>query len=140
MYGVKNIILFLVYEQQGKVLKTLKKLNKKLKQQAMEVYEMSQAIDSMKTEVEELIATVAANGNVVQSAVLAIQGLTDQQVTLNQQLQDALAAMGEVDPAVQAAADALDAQATLIAAQTAALAAAIPAGTPVEPPVEPPVE
>ena len=130
----------MMYQQQKKVLKAMKKLTKQLQQQSMEVKEMSIAIDTMKTEVEELIATVAANGNVVQSAVLVIAGLTDQQVILNQQLQEALAALDEVDPAVQAAADALDAQAALIAAQTAALAAAIPASTPSEPPVEPPVE
>jgi len=133
---VNNILLFMMFKQQKKILKAMKKLNKQLKQQSMEVKKMSVAIDSMKTEVEELIATVAANGNIVQSAVLVIQGLTEQQVALNIQLQNALAALDEVDPAVQAAADALDAQAALIAAQTAALAAAIPASTPAEPPIE----
>ena len=133
---MNNILLFMMYKQQKKISKALKKLNKQLQQQSMEVKEMSEAIDSMKLEVDELIATVAANGSVVQSAVLVIQGLTEQQVALNIQLQDALAALDEVDPAVQAAADALDAQAALIATQTAALAAAIPANTPVAPPVE----
>jgi len=126
----------MLYRQQKKLVKAIKKLNKQMQLQSMEVFNMSEAVTNMEREVQELIATVASNGNIVQSAVLAIAGLTDQQVVLNQQLQDALAALDEVDPAVQAAADALDAQATLISEQTAALAAAIPASTPVEPPVE----
>ena len=89
---------------------------------------MSTLIDDLTAKTAALVADVKANGDVVQSAVLAIKGLTDQQAILSKQLADAIASN---DPtAIQAAADAIAAQNDLIVSQTQALAAAIPANTP----------
>lgn len=87
------------------------------------------SLDDLKANVATLIATVTAEGDVVQAAVLAINGLTGQIATLSQQLADAIALGDPV--AIQAAADAIKAQNDLIVSQTAALAAAIPAVPPV---------
>lgn len=89
------------------------------------VKKMAQEIDALNAQVSTLIAAVAAEGDAVKAATLAIAGLTDQQALLTQQLQDAIAANDPV--AIQAAADAIAAQNEAIVAQTAALAAAIPA-------------
>jgi hypothetical protein len=89
------------------------------------ITKMSTQLDDLKATVSALIADVAAEGNTVQAAVIAIQGLTGQITILQQELADAIAAG---DPAaIQAAADAIKAQNDLIVSQTAALAAAIPA-------------
>ena len=82
------------------------------------------ALEELKANMESLIASVTAEGDVVAAAVIAIKGLTDQQALLSQQLADAIAAGDPV--AIQAAADAIKVQNDLIVGQTAALAAAIP--------------
>lgn len=89
------------------------------------VKKMAQELDALNAQVSTLIAAVAAEGDAVKAATLAIAGLTDQQALLTQQLQDAIAANDPV--AIQAAADAIAAQNEAIVAQTTALAAAIPA-------------
>jgi regulator of replication initiation timing len=96
-----------------------------VQQLTTEVMKMATQIAALQDKINTLVANVAAEGNEVAAATLAIKGLTDQQTILNQELKDAIAAN---DPAaIQAAADALDAQNQLIVQQTAALAAAIPA-------------
>lgn len=92
---------------------------------------MGKELNALKTNIEALVSDVAAEKTVIDSAVAAIKGLTDQQAVLSQQLADAIAAG---DPAaIQAAADAIAAQNQAVVDATAALAAAIPAGTPPTP-------
>lgn len=84
-------------------------------------------LDTLKANVAALVASVAAEKTVIDSAVLVIQGLVAQMTVLVQQLQDAIA---ENDPvAIQAAADDIAAQNQAVQDQTAELAAAIPQGT-----------
>ena len=91
---------------------------------------MSALTDKFQAELQELVEKVAANGSVVQSAVVAIQELAAKQAELIQELKDAQALN---DPeAIQAALENLEAQNDALAANTEALAAAIPAGTPAE--------
>jgi predicted nucleic acid-binding Zn-ribbon protein len=98
---------------------------------------MSKEIDLLKSNIATLVADVAAEKTVIDSAVAAISGLTSQQAVLSQQLADAIAAN---DPAaIQAAADAIAAQNQAVVDATAALAAAIPASTPAAAPTTPAV-
>jgi hypothetical protein len=94
-----------------------------------EVIEMAE-LDDLKANVASLIADVGAEKTVIDSAIAAIKGLTDQIGVLSQQLQDAITAGDPV--AIKAASDAIAAQNQAIIDQTAALAAAIPAGTPAQ--------
>jgi hypothetical protein len=77
-----------------------------------EVRKMSQATDNLNAQVLTLTAAVDANGKAVVDVATIIKGLT-------QQLADALTADDHV--AVQAASDAIAAQATNLTAQTAVL-------------------
>jgi archaellum component FlaC len=96
-----------------------------------EVTKMSAQLDALKAQVQQLIKDVQAEGDVVTAAIIAINGLTAQQASLSQQLQDAINAN---DPAViQEIADAIAAQTAEIVDQTAALAAAIPAAPAADP-------
>lgn len=71
-------------------------------------------------EIQNLVAQVQANKDVVQSATIALKGLLDRVADLNQQLQEAIANAGsDVSPEIRAAAEEL-------AANTAALADAVP--------------
>ena len=85
-------------------------------------------IDDLKTAVVNLVGTVTNQTTVIDSAVAAFKGLTDQIALLSQQLADAIAAGNPA--AIQEAADALAGLNQEVINQTAALAAAIPAGTP----------
>jgi hypothetical protein len=85
------------------------------------------ALDDLKTNVANLVASVAAEKTVVDSAVAALNGITAQLASLHQQLADAIAAGDPI--AIQAAADAILAQNNEVIAATSALAAAIPANT-----------
>jgi hypothetical protein len=88
---------------------------------------MSAQLDALNANVAKLQADVTAMTSVDQSILALITGLNTQVAELTKQLQDAITAG---DPtAIQAAADALAAQNTIIEQQTAALAAAVPAAT-----------
>lgn len=78
-----------------------------------------------------LATSVSANTNAEQSAVQLLQGLVAQSAAISTQLATAIA--NEDPTAIQAAADALDAQNTALAANTAALAAAVTSNTPAAP-------
>ena len=109
------------------VLVAIQEMQSTLTSMVKGVRKMTQQSVALQENLDELIASVAAEGNAVNAATAAIKGLTDQLALLTQELQDAIAS---ADPAaIQAAADAIQAQNDLIVSQTAALAAAIPANT-----------
>lgn len=99
-----------------------------LQQIQLEVKNMSQALEALKIQMDNLIAEVARNTSVDQSAVVAIQGLADQQAILSTQLAEAIAANDPV--AIQAASDGIAAQVAIMSASADALASAIPVATP----------
>jgi len=109
------------------ILISIQEMQSTLTSMVKGVRKMTQQSVALQENLDELIASVAAEGNAVNAATAAIKGLTDQLALLTQELQDAIAS---ADPAaIQAAADAIQAQNDLIVSQTAALAAAIPANT-----------
>ena len=109
------------------ILISIQEMQSTLTSMVKGVRKMTQQSVALQENLDELIASVAAEGNAVNAATAAIKGLTDQLAHLTQELQDAIAS---ADPAaIQAAADAIQAQNDLIVSQTAALAAAIPANT-----------
>jgi hypothetical protein len=111
-----------------KMFKSIEDLNVLLDKLILEVHTMANELKTLQANVAALIATVKAEGDVVRAATLAIQGLTDQQTILSQQLQEAI---DNSDPAaIQEVADAILAQNQTLIDQTAALAAAIPAVPP----------
>jgi len=113
----------ILLEQQEQALHLMQAIQK-------EVNKMSIQLDALKQQMAKLVDEGARNTSVDQSAVLAIQGLADQQAILSQQLADAIAAN---DPAaIQEAADGIAAQVATMSASADALAAAIPVSTPSE--------
>jgi predicted AAA+ superfamily ATPase len=92
-----------------------------------EIRKMSELTERFNAELQELVEKVAANGNAVQSAIVAIQELAAKQAELIQELKDAQAINDPI--AIQAALESLEAQNDALAANTEALAAAIPANT-----------
>jgi hypothetical protein len=105
----------------------LKQLNQSLTAVLTQGVNIMTALDDLKANVANLVANVAAEKTVIDSAVAALTGLTTQMAALHQQLADAIAAGDPV--AIQAAADAILAQNNEVIAQTTALSAAIPANT-----------
>jgi len=109
------------------ILVSVQEMQSTLTSMVKGVRKMTQQSVALQENLDELIASVAAEGNAVNAATAAIKGLTDQLALLAQELQDAIASADPV--AIQAAADAIQVQNDLIVSQTAALAAAIPANT-----------
>jgi low affinity Fe/Cu permease len=92
----------------------------------MEVRIMA-AIDELKTNVADLITKVAAQGTVIDSAVVLIQGQTKAIADLQVKLDEAIANGNPAE--IQAASDAIKAQNDAITAETQKLAAAVPQNT-----------
>lgn len=83
----------------------------------------------MALDLTKITADIAAQTTILQSVVVAVQGLNASNAAQAQQITDlktALAAAQVVDPAVQAAADALDKS---VQANTALVSGLIPAAT-----------
>ena len=111
-----------------------------INQQQQQLLTQGDKIMSTLADVQALIATltadVAADATVEQSAITLLNGLTKSIGDLSAQLAAAIASGDPV--ALQAAADALAAQNTALASNTAALAAAVTANTPAAPPAPAP--
>jgi hypothetical protein len=90
---------------------------------------VSQLEGATAMDVTKLTAQVTQNTSIVGSALVLIQGLSEQQKALAKQLADAIAAGDPV--ALAAAQKAIDDSANALAASDADLAAAITANTPV---------
>lgn len=84
-------------------------------------------IDDLKANIATLISNVAAEDDVIDSAVKAFQGTTAAIADLQKKLDAAIAANDPV--AIQAASDAIKAQNQLVIDNTTKLAGAIPANT-----------
>ena len=95
-----------------------------------EVRKMSEQLDALRTQMDNLVAEVAENTEINASAISAIQGLIDQQQILSDQLAEAIAG-GDLS-AIQEVADGIANQIQVMSDSADALAAAIPQSTPVE--------